>query len=857
MRKIALAIFILLFGLFFAPNNYKVFANAETNPTNSTLEIETIYTDNVLEYANLNNISKIATNNTHIAYSLNNSDIYIFDKSTKETISISSFVNINKIKFVGTQLLVVTDNEIKVVDNFTHLDSSALAVIPDISFTNLKAIDIYVDNTLVYIGYVDGNTFNLNEYTLALEPKTNPIKQVSSTKYTDTYVMAINNRKAYIVSNTASPVMYSLTYLDEEPVTSSLSIPYKVLDTFYANNSEYLLAFTTECLYLLNPNFVEVHKVTTNPIENVSLDITDIDFYGNKIYVSDKKNSGAIQTYTIIANESTYELSYEETLICSNSKSIGRFNNANGITTLGDNILVSDSNNNSIHIIENQTTTYINSQTIEQSPHSIIADEDLNIYVVENGVTNSIVCKYNFSNNGYTASTKYETVSSQNIGYISSTTAHNKTIYLLDYTNDDLLVITNNGMQIKAELTIDLDENSIIDYSKGSGYLVVYNNNTLYLLNNSGTILHSLTTQDDNSSPISLESITSDLNHIYGLHSDTIYTYKINAVDSTIDFINTKVTDDRFTNLSEIHFNIATRKMIAYDHNRACLVTFDHSIIETPFNFENIAEETALTEESTLLPLTVQNSPVIYEYPYHIGKTYNLDGSVLTCFGIEEVNNEYRILFNHKGILTSGFISKNDTLVNAIQEQTHNVITINKKVPIYKYPTILTHNGSIVQIGELAHKTVIDVTAKFPISIDNKVFYKYEYEGKVGYIFNADIVLNDNRTIDYIKSSNATIKAIGIDTINLLSDDKTEIILTLKNDYRIYVEEYDENSEYTKVIYTDENLKSIEGYILTEYIQMDKLDNMQIILIIVIIVSIVILVIIISTYLIIKKKKGI
>ena len=150
----------------------------------------------------------------------------------------------------------------------------------------------------------------------------------------------------------------------------------------------------------------------------------------------------------------------------------------------------------------------------------------------------------------------------------------------------------------------------------------------------------------------------------------------------------------------------------------------------------------------------------------------------------------------------------------------------------------------------------ITVTAKFPISIDGKVFYRYEFNGKTGYIFNADIVLNENRTISYIETKNATIRAIGKESIELYNDDKTEVITILHNEDRIYVAEYNENNEYTRVIYTDSNLKTVEGYILTEYIEMDKLDNMKIILIIVIIVSIVLLVIIITSYIVIKKKKS-
>lgn len=849
MKKFALAIFILLFGLFFAPNKYMVSAEETLEETNSSIVVNTIYTDGILEYKNLTNISKLAINDTYIAYSLDRNNIDILNKETKETVTITDFGNIHKIKFVEGKLLVVTDTCIKVIDVYKDFSASNYSSIPDITFTDLKAIDVYSTNSLIYIGFVDGQTFNLNEYSLTLQPKNNPIKQITSNKYSETYVMAINDSNAYIVSNEISPTMYALDYLEDEPTTSPLSIPYKVLDTFYYNDNEYILSFTTENLSLLTPDFTEIDTLTINPIENVALDITDIEFYENKIIVADKRNTGAIQVYNINLEETNNELSSTEILVCSNSKNTGRYNNANGILVSGDTIMVADTNNNNIHIIENSSTTYINDLTTSAKPSNLAIDEKLNIFFVEESTSNSIVTKYRYTSDGYVFATKYETVSSNNIGYISSITAHNSTIYLLDYTNNHLLAITNNGMQIKASLSIDLDENSMIEYIKGTNQLVVYNNSTLYLLNTSGTILNSISTEE-------LKSITADLYYVYGLKDDTIHIYSINRIDNAITKNTESVTSDEFSNLNEIEFCISAREIFAYDSSRACLVKFEFDKVDNPFNFDDFSTNEPLLENSTILPIVINNNPIIYEYPYHIGKAYNKDYSITNCIGIGEYANEYRILFNHKGKLTSGFISKTNAQIQTVTNETNEVIAINQKVPVYKYPTILTYNDDTIRVDIVEHKTVFTVTAKFPISIDGKVFYQYKYNGKVGYIFNADIVLNDDRSISYITTKNATIKAIGIDEIELYNEDKTEVIRVLKNDDRIYVAEYNENNEYTKVIYTDSSLNTIEGYVKTEYIEMDKLDNMRIILIVVIIISVILLIVIITSYIAIKKKKS-
>lgn len=849
MRKIALAIFILVFGLFFAPNNYMV--NASDISSNNTLELETIYTDNILEYKDLTNISKLAVSEKYIAYSLNNTSIDIFNKETKTFNTITNFNSIKKIRFIGEKLLVATNDGVKKIDIISSSSADIYPLLPDIDFTNIQAIDFYIGSDIVYIGYVSNNTFFLNEYNLNLEPKTNPIKQVSSADFEGTYLMAVNDVNAYIVTNEADPKMYSLHYeeKEEKPNSISLSLSYQVLDTFYYDDTEYILSFTKENLYLFDTSFNEIDKVTINPIENVTLEITDIDYFGNKIYVSDKKNTGAIQSYSINLDEEEFILQSDEILICSKSKSTGRFNTSAGLITSGNNIFVTDKGNNNIHIISNNKTTYIKDFESIITPHSPALDENLNLYFVENNSNNSVIHKYRFDGTGYQFANKYDTVSTQKIGYISSSSAYQGVVYLLDYTNNNLLAITDKGLQIKATLSssVLLDSNSIIRVLNSTNQLVIYCKNKLYLLNTSGTILDDISTSN-------FTSITTDYYGVYGLADNTIYSYSIDPESSTFTKLS-DVTNDAFTTLSDISFDIASRVMFAFDMSRECLVKFTHTTIANPFDFYDFSEKEALDSSSMLIPLQVKNSPIIYQYPHKIGMPYNTDNTITTCLGIEELDNEYRVLFNCNKVLTSGFISKNDVIVEEIKKEQNEVIAINKKVPIYKYPTMLRYDGQAIQIGELEHKSVVNVTSKFPINIDGKVFYTYEFDGKVGYIFNADIVLNDDRTISYLETSNATIKAIGVDDIEVYSEDLSDTILHLKNNDRIYVAEYSQNGKYTKICYTDKNQNTIEGYILTEYIQMDKLDNTRIILIVIIAVSVLLLCTIVTAYIVIKKKK--
>ena len=130
----------------------------------------------------------------------------------------------------------------------------------------------------------------------------------------------------------------------------------------------------------------------------------------------------------------------------------------------------------------------------------------------------------------------------------------------------------------------------------------------------------------------------------------------------------------------------------------------------------------------------------------------------------------------------------------------------------------------------------------------------YQFNNSIGFIFGADVVKSDNKTIKNLNTENASVNSIGSDSTTLYDFDKQTILKTLENHTRIYVENYDKKQTYTKVIYKDVNLNTIEGYVLTKDIKMDKLDNSQLILILVIVISLVLLASIIVTFVIIKKR---
>ena len=436
-------------------------------------------------------------------------------------------------------------------------------------------------------------------------------------------------------------------------------------------------------------------------------------------------------------------------------------------------------------------------------------------------------------------------VGDNNLGFVSDLCVTNSgTIYMLDYSNNQIVYMAKTSLVgiLGSDIGLSIGQHSQIEYLKHQNLIVIKNDNIISLLKLDGTKLSSI--QIDN-----LREITVDLDAIYAITNTKISLIKVS--ENTLSLSNSlDITTDNFNNLT---YDIANEKMVAFDNNRSCLVCFDCKLNTSLLSSITEISDTALTRQDTLLALKLNSQP-IYEYPYFVGNTFNLGGTITQAIGIEEFDDFYRILFNNNNELQSGFVPKSNIEIVNYTYNPINVITTNQIVPIYKYPTLLKLNNTRLIVGNLSINNEITLSYVYPISLDNKTFYMYQFNNSIGFIFGADVVKSDNKTIKNLNTENASVNSIGSDSTTLYDFDKQTILKTLENHTRIYVENYDKKQTYTKVIYKDVNLNTIEGYVLTKDIKMDKLDNSQLILILVIVISLVLLASIIVTFVIIKKR---
>lgn len=867
MKKFLLGILLIMSSFFIIPSGIKVNAESAT----STPNISTIYPLEVEDYHDLSDIHYLSANDSFVAYTLNNKDIIIYYKDTKKTRSIAGFENVLDIKFVNNKQLIVVDYAIGSTSSLKYIDLSLsepkVNIISKVNLTNLKLIDIYEYNKKVYVGIIR-TTSEFELYTI--DNSTTLTNAESHHKNTHTFYttatnLTITDTQQYVV-NSDNQILISehSSQINTSPRATISNI--KKLKYICQDSTPYLLAFTGENMYILPENEYEKAENNYFSLQNMQIQaFTDIDIYENNIYICDSQ-SKSIRNYNIAINNSIEAGSKPYTLtsklwLASSDKSKGRFNNVSNIFVQGDRYIVSDTSNNRIQIIEDGKESIVISDGIleNSNPHSVLLDRNQNIYfVVENSNnTTSSVLQYSPSNNEYSKIQTFSTFNSQSLGLVSdSTIDSNNTIYLIDYSSNTLVSLTTAGLQTKYTFSFTTSSDTKIDYLTLQNMLVVLNNDTIYLLDISDpdNISNVANINVDN-----CKGISTDLDSIYALSNNTLQKITISSNDSTtMQISDNSLTSAVFAKLDNFSCDIANGKIIAFRNDTQSLIKFNCELMESAFSFDNFSSSTALSKSNIPLAITIEDGGIIYDYPYYLGNYYLEKTS---CIGVGKEGDYYRVLFEDNKTLKCGFIHKDyvpkDNILPFNTSSKTKVITTDQQVPVYKYPTLLKSNGASVITQMLPTQTSLYVYSKpFPISIDQKQFYLYENGDAIGFLFNANIVEDNDKHIVYLHTENASINAIGEDEINIYGEDKETIVKTIKNSDRIYVETYDKNSEYTKVIFkdTDQNT-SYEGYVKTKYIQMDKLDNSRIVLILIIVFSVVILVIIATSYIVIKKRK--
>lgn len=856
MKKIILSLILVFLCVIITPFFTIVYADED-------VKINTIYPENIIDYEDLTNIEHLTIDNQNVAYVTSNTDekITIINKTTREKIYINDITNILDMKFFNSILLIATTN-----DFFIYKDNQ-LNKVETLSNSNYKLADIHINKDTALLGFIKNNNLVIYNMNKSFEIS-NPIIEKTYEDISSAYILTINNSQAYIVT-TPSPSSHKIYSIDLNSKAHSYDIfisNISILETVRFNNIDYLIAFSqsAENLALFKKEFVSSEneynysKINSSiidtgeygikgnnhfPIKNVK----DIEIFDNVIYLCDS-GCKTIQSYIIVDNNSNLEIHSQDILISSDSSYAGRFNSLNDIKIHNGKIFTADTNtnlnNNRIQILSGYDNCTIEIIENLQSIDNIEIDKhkENTIYVTSNNEIIQFV--FNVENNKYVKN-NYFNVTTNNI--VDITIDNDNILYILNENKNSIEYTNNNNVINFKTFDFNITNNAQILYLKQKNCFVLLNNTSLYLLDNSANILDSIEN-------IYYSEISCDLENIY-----TLYNNKINLI--TVSESNKLVETNKFIeikesqNINNICIDNSLGKILFYDTNKKCLSYIDNTLTDTKIKLEDISSESYPVSETNLTPIKLNEDTLVYNEPYYLDTYINL-GTDTECIGIAKLNDFYKIIYNYNNELHTGYIHESniDKIIATPTKININAIVTNQNVPIYKYPTILKYNNKIVSIGNLTIDTKVKLIYKFPISIDKQSMYLIEYEDTIGFLSSSSVI-ESSKNIENLYGNNATVTTFGSSNeINIYAEDKTTIVYTIKDGDKIYANNYDKDSEYTHVFFTTDKLETIEGYVKTENIKMDKLDNSKIILIVIITISIFILIAISIFYFHLRKK---
>lgn len=875
MKKFYFTLIILIScfcGTIFATPSF--FSLADTQ----SLNFQLVNADNNIHYANLTNIRQLAVNTDGYYYNCSTSTINYYTTSTRLNKELDyAFNNIQDIFCYNDYLLVVdkdTDNknELLIFDSLnqiTHLKNN-------VTLPNFNKFDFYSTNNKLYIGLItsENNYFYLYTFDENLNQIVNPYVFNDNTKYSNIAFITINDSKAYIIGGATTGVVnniYCLTYLSNEVVSIAFR-PSGISSVkfFKYNGNDYLLTNNADInvsnLISDNGNDNEGKIEYTLTHENILSwtaftkgkinSPTDIYIYNNNFYVADSGNKD-IQQFSLT---SSTEISIICNSVClaSSGGDIGRLNGVNNILVKDDNqIIISDSLNNRIQIWDDNNSSindFCNASNTSPNPKAVLQDENQNIYIIADTNT-GVNSELRIYNSTYNLTKTINTISGgTSVGRISSACMDkNNLVVAINYSTNKIITYSLSSSleyfrQIDSPILDTFNQNTKISYIEKSNSYILYNDDTFYLLNASFERVSSLVVA-------SVIDYTTDFNNtIYAIKNSSLLTFDINNNNITNT---TTLTDSKFQNITEIGINKASRKLYFYNNNLCCIYSFNDYIEKVDCNNPCSVETSSYT--NSLTNCGIINNCYIYDLPYQLGESYQIlaNTNIIVLGTFEDDSNYTYVLYNNNSTLKSGYIKTSLILSRTMDSQSLNFITTNKSVKIFKYPTILKYNNSLITCGTLPINTKLTSIGKYPLNIDGKDFYVFNNNGRYFYIFNADLVINNNTEITNLLVHNAKVNILdGNNTIKVYEEENAQstVLNTLTNEYKIYVEQYDRNTNLTKIKYMIDEIE-YSGYIETKYVSLNSVTPLQYTSIILLSVAVVLLGVLITIYICTNKKK--
>ncbi len=809
---------------------------------NSQAEINTLEISNQQHFANLNNISAFAYFSDNI-YFVANGELNKYNTQTKQIDSLS-YANVTNLKQAHNKLMFLANGVLTILNSdgttfnvsTSPITATAFAVYFD-STTNLFVIT-YVNNN--YMQYIK---FNLEGEIISSTPAPVDIGIDSTLALATTqnyayliYSQGQNNNLVKIDLNIGfnqSPIA-NFTYMDCSNIEVINSNPTQLVVT---TNTNFDLEFLTEQNNEVTEDFKLSRKSGLNPsfILGDVLNFTDVKIIDNKVYIATNSENSNIQEFSISNNS----LVPNKIILASHGYDLGRFSNVGNINIVNnETFYVADTNNNRLQFINNDLSTQLTqvANTVLTQPKKVITVDNVNFYIMQN---DEVLC-YNKTLNTVNKITA--------IGVMDiALTQHN-----------ELFCVMPNGIYNTTSnaYVLSLFYNDTIT----NGKIEILNNNNLAYYNDKLYIYNIENCQKITEFEINnvLDLATDYYSNVYALNNNGITKYEYNTnyqLDNTYNF------DYNFSNITCFDINKQNGEILCFNQDNQSIIQIKNNITTTLNEFIHpVNTQTSVSQSNIISFATTTKECYVFNYPNctDLSAKLNINTNVYVLDSTT-YSNYYYVMYNNNNIINYGYVKKD---VATLTQQTTStpiiVEAIYKNVKIYKYPTILKDikniNFAIAQINQNDQLTCI---SKSVISLDNSNYYAIRLQnGTIGYVNASDV---RDITINNIKSlpnPNATILSTT-ETVKLYSNSSTEsdVVLEIKTNSKIYVENYDETKPFNKITYVDDNKVAHNGYIETKYIKLETTNAHSVSAYILLAVGIVLIISSIIVYIKYKKSK--
>lgn len=800
MKKLLLSAMLLLSATLINTPVKKVFAD------DTSINTEVINVVENQHQINMGEFTKFAVTD-NMAYYLDDS-LHMVDFNNNFYQSLT-YSNVTNIKQTDNYVVIKSNNYLKVLKNNNEIK------IPELTAVECLEYNVFEKNNTLYIAYTLNNN---NVKFISISNGQVIEKHKLKTDSNKVVNICLSDEYTYILTTTVDN-NYRMTKYDNS-LESATTLTFSYLDV---NNIELHNTLERQYLLVVNNNnsqlhiikeqensFLEVaYKNTLAPV-NPSFKlgevrkISDVKSYKGLIYIGDNINN-SIQSFKIEKTETNYTLTPVNIVVARNCYEKGYFNNIHDFYYINDNnILVSDTDNNRIQMINDEIKVIDTINNVKLNKPKFLTTADNSTYWLYSN--NKIIKIYNDT------SSELPTNSITDLKVDG-----NNDIYYLDLVDESLKTIKNgtvNSEVIKSGLNLNNDSK-----------LLLLNNNTIAVSTNKEITLYNISdgeqltklTLEDN-----IKSIDKDFyNNIYVLTNRSII--KLNNTNNTLT-LTTPLNYDA-SKLNYIHIDCINGNIIAYDYHNSRLLKIKSSYVNTIKDYTHIIDTNNYQVKDKIIDYgTINTNSYITLYPYNTGiiTLLNQDTKVII---LGEIDNNYYIMYNKDNIINYGYINK--SYVNKINYSINEVKTmlvINKNIKLYKLPTILKDiNNNNFNYSTVPLNTILNIVNSSLLSIDNSQYYAVKTEdNKILYVNASDVTDDNTSDIMPLPDTNAEIISVGNNKVKLYRDEdnQSSVLLELNQKQKMFVENYDSKKQYTYVTIITKDKTTISGYVETKYVKL-------------------------------------